>query len=522
MLAEHIDDIDRKVCLECHRQFTGIVKACPHDGSSLVDIFQDPLIGTVLAGKYEIMSVVGTGGMGVVYKGRQHLMDRIVAIKMLRAQHVSDSMSVKRFQQEGKACCLLNHPHVITIYDFGVSPSGQPFMVMDFLQGVALSDIIKQDGQVGVERSIKILMQACEALDHAHRLGVVHRDLKPSNIMLIDYDGEKDFVKVVDFGVAKINSPNDVEAQRLTQVGEVCGSPVYMSPEQCMGYELDNRSDIYSMGVVMYETITGKLPLLGKTMVDTMSKHISEPPPPFSEARSDLYIPERLEAVIMKALAKDPQERHQTMDDLAKDLDMAIPRPGRSQVLRTTPLEEGKKASAGVGIASALSQMSILHWIVVSVIVIGCGFLAISMAQNKGTTAPANATAVPPVVRDSGAITPPVTQLKSPDTGTTASGTQSTPSTGTGQPDTATTGSVKEPKSPGSTDVTRPAVTAASGSGSESARPAPVRDKPKRVATIPRKTTPKRPSGSQASAPPPRASGGGSDPFAGLLKRRSY
>ncbi len=516
MLAEHIDDIDRKVCLECHRQFTGIVKACPHDGSSLVDIIQDPLIGTVLAGKYEIMSVVGTGGMGVVYKGRQHLMDRIVAIKMLRAQHVSDSMSVKRFQQEGKACCLLNHPHVITIYDFGVSPTGQPYMVMDFLEGVSMADIIKQDGQVSVERSIRILMQACEALDHAHRLGVVHRDLKPSNIMLIDYDGEKDFVKVVDFGVAKINSPNDVEAQRLTQVGEVCGSPVYMSPEQCMGYELDNRSDIYSMGVVMYETLTGKLPLLGKTMVDTMSKHISEPPPPFSEARPDLYIPERLEAVIMKALAKDPEQRHQTMDDLARDLDMAIPRPGRSQVLRTTPLEEGKKQEGG-GIASALSKMSILHWVAISILVIGIGFVGLKMTEKKpepvnaetpkrDLTAPipTNATKTPSSTTAQGndTSTPPVTPK--PDATTEASTTTSTTATnGSGKPNTASTA----PEATQSTQRT------------------PVRDRPKRVATsTPRKPVVKRTAQASApsSSPAPRASSGGADPFAGLLKRRSY
>ncbi len=510
MLAEHIDDIDRKVCLECHRQFTGIVKSCPHDGTSLVDIIQDPLIGTVLAGKYEIMSVVGTGGMGVVYKGRQHLMDRIVAVKMLRAQHVADSMSVKRFQQEGKACCLLNHPHVITIYDFGVSPTGQPFMVMDFLQGVSLADIIKADGQVGVERSIRILMQACEALDHAHRLGVVHRDLKPSNIMLIDYDGEKDFVKVVDFGVAKINSPNDVEAQRLTQVGEVCGSPVYMSPEQCMGYELDNRSDIYSMGVVMYETLTGKLPLLGKTMVDTMSKHISEPPPPFNEARPDLYIPERLEAVIMRALAKDPEQRHQTMDDLAKDLDMAIPRPGRSQVLRTTPLEEGEKKE-GAGIAFALSKMSVLHWVVVSMVVIGLGFVGLKMTEKKPTppvdAVTPNRLPTPPTTPGSdsasaehpGTTTPPAT---------TTTGTATTPETNPTNT-TATNGSGTHGNSSATTEPTRPVATHT-----------PQRDnKPKRVvATVPRKPAPKRTT--QASTPKPSA--GASDPFAGLLKRRSY
>lgn len=293
------------------------------------------MIGTCLMGKYDIIDVIGHGGMGVVYKGRQVLMERTVAIKMLQSQHIADSQSVQRFLREGKASCRMNHPHVITVYDFGITPqSGQPFIVMDYLQGISLADLIKQDGQVSVERSIKILTQATDALDHAHRAGVIHRDLKPSNIMLIEYEDEKDFVKIVDFGVAQLIGAGG-EQQRLTQMGEVCGSPVYMSPEQCQGLELDVRSDIYSMGIVIYETLTGRLPLIGKTMVETMSKHITDMPPRFTEIRPDLYIPERLEAVIWKAMAKDPANRHQSMAELCRDLDTAIPKPGKSQVLRT-------------------------------------------------------------------------------------------------------------------------------------------------------------------------------------------
>lgn len=329
------DGLDQKICLECNRQFTGIAEACPHDGAALVPLARDPMIGTCLMGKYDIIDVIGHGGMGVVYKGRQVLMERTVAIKMLQSQHIADSQSVQRFLREGKASCRMNHPHVITVYDFGITQqSGQPFIVMDYLQGISLADLIKQDGQVSVERSIRILTQATDALDHAHRAGVIHRDLKPSNIMLIEYEDEKDFVKIVDFGVAQLIGAGG-EQQRLTQMGEVCGSPVYMSPEQCQGLELDVRSDIYSMGIVIYETLTGRLPLIGKTMVETMSKHITDMPPRFTEIRPDLYIPERLEAVIWKAMAKDPANRHQSMAELSRDLDTAIPKPGKSQVLRT-------------------------------------------------------------------------------------------------------------------------------------------------------------------------------------------
>jgi serine/threonine protein kinase len=380
-VSAEIKRTNDKVCLECNRQFTGIVAACPHDGTLLVSVVQDPLLGTTLAGNYEIQEVIGTGGMGVVYKARHALMDRIVAIKMLQAQLISDSMSVKRFQQESQSASRINHPHVITVYDFGISPSGQPFIVMDYLQGISLADIIKQDGQIGVERSIKILSQACDALDHAHKMGVIHRDVKPTNFVLINYDDEKDFVKVVDFGVAKLMNETP-DGQRLTQAGEVCGSPVYMSPEQCTGGELDQRSDIYSMGIVIYETLTGKLPILGKTMVDTMSKHISEMPPTFTQARPDLYIPERLEQVVFKALAKDPNDRHQSMDELRIDLENAIPRPGRSQVLRSAPND---KKSPGELIQELLQGVSMKVWAVVLAVVVagGLGLLELRKMGNS-------------------------------------------------------------------------------------------------------------------------------------------
>ncbi|MFN8554971.1 MAG: protein kinase [Candidatus Obscuribacterales bacterium] len=383
-MSAEIKPMNDKVCLECNRQFTGIVAACPHDGTLLVNVVQDPLLGTTLAGNYEIQEVIGHGGMGVVYKARHALMDRIVAIKMLQAQLISDSMSVKRFQQESQSASRISHPNVITVYDFGISPSGQPFIVMDYLQGTSLADIIKEEGQVGVERSIKILSQACDALDHAHKMGVIHRDVKPTNFVLINYDEEKDFVKVVDFGVAKLmNSTPD--GQRLTQAGEVCGSPVYMSPEQCTGGELDQRSDIYSMGIVIYETLTGKLPILGKTMVDTMSKHISEMPPTFAQARPDLYIPERLEQVVFKALAKDPNDRHQTMDELRIELENAIPRPGRSQVLRSAP---GDSRTPGELIAEALKNTSMKVWAVVLAVVVAGGLGVLQLRKTTNTQNP--------------------------------------------------------------------------------------------------------------------------------------
>ena len=339
--------------MACSREFPDSIGHCPHDGNVLVGLPSDPWVGRTLSDKYHIQSIIGTGGMGVVYLGWHSLMSRQVAIKMLRAQFINDSASVKRFQQEARAAGLLKHPNVITTYDFGVTNNGQPYMVMDYLIGLvcdckstkkpncphrarSLAENIKETKGISVERAIHILAQACEALDHAHKSGVIHRDVKPQNIMIVPNDDDLDFVKVVDFGVAKLIPINNVseEAQSLTQAGEICGSPVYMSPEQCMGQALDKRADIYSMGVVAYEAITGRVPLMGKNMVDTMQKHMAEKPPSFKSVRPDLYVHEKVEQVVMRALSKQPHDRQQSMAELAQDLRFAIPKPGQTPNLR--------------------------------------------------------------------------------------------------------------------------------------------------------------------------------------------
>ncbi len=324
-----------KVCLECNRQFTGIVSACPHDGTQLVELAKDPMLGQVLANNYEIISIIGQGGMGVVYKAKHLLMDRLVAIKMLHASAVSNSLNYKRLQQEGKATSRINHPNVITVYDFDIAPTGQPYIVMDYLSGIPLSDIIKQNGYLNVERTLNIIIQACDGLSHAHKQGVVHRDLKPTNIMLIDNDDKEDIVKIVDFGVAKIVNDSSEESQRLTKVGEICGSPVYMSPEQCQGLELDKRTDIYSLGIVLFESLTGSLPFFGKTTMETMSMHLNMPVPKLSQIRPELYIPERIEHVIARALAKNKIDRYQNMDEFKMAIETSIPRPAKSSILRS-------------------------------------------------------------------------------------------------------------------------------------------------------------------------------------------
>lgn len=504
--------ITKKLCMACHREFTGLVASCPHDGTVLVPLQQDQLIGTKLADRYLIMSVIGHGGMGVVYKARHELMDRIVAIKMLQSQLISDSMSVKRFQQEAKAASKLKHPNVITLYDFGVSPTGQPYLVMDYLEGISLSDVIKKDGQVGVDRCIKIFAQACSALDHAHRQGVIHRDLKPGNIMLVEDDDDKDCVKVVDFGVAKLLWAGDDENQRLTQTGEVCGSPVYMSPEQCQGQKLDHRSDIYSMGVVVYEALTGRLPLLGKTMVDTMSKHISEMPQPFSVVRPDLYIPERLEAVVFKALAKDPGQRQQSMADMEQELLMAVPKPGRTTTtLRGvtslppgTTVELPKPAVPAAPVAPAAPVRSNAPTAIILAVLVAAaigGGLAF-MFLNKPKQQPAPSTEIrskePPVAAPS-TVTP-----QAPPKPSSAPATPEAARPVTGKPETVPVAVPPAPAAPASRPVARPA---------RPKPPAPAKQVAERSV---------RPSAAaQAERPTPPAQPA-VDPFEQLKRERSY
>ncbi|HEY9869340.1 MAG TPA: protein kinase [Candidatus Obscuribacterales bacterium] len=330
-------------------------------------VFRDTLVGTKLADRYQIISVIGHGGMGVVYKARHELMDRIVAIKMLKPQLIMDAQSAQRFQQEAKAASRLSHPNVITLFDFGMTATGQPYLVMDYLPGTSLADLIKQEGRVGVERFLRICAQVCDALDHAHRHGIIHRDLKPGNIMLTVREGEPDFVKVVDFGVAKILPFAGEDSQSVTQSGEVFGSPVYMSPEQCVGEPLDVRSDVYSMGVVMYEMLTGRVPLRGKDIIQTIMMHKCDMPPRFSQVRPDLKLPERLETVVLNALQKDPAQRHQTMAELKEDLLLSAPGSARSRTVKipvsprdtTQALEraDGANGRRGLLLAAVISLL---------------------------------------------------------------------------------------------------------------------------------------------------------------------
>lgn len=282
---------------------------------------ENNLIGTKVGDKYEILEIVGRGSMGIVYKARHDLIGKVVAIKMLRWQLLSDQRSKRRFEREAIASSRLEHPNIIAIYDFGLTATNQPYIVMDFVQGTTLLNILKTEKVLQPERAIKVFAQVADALHHAHTRGVIHRDLKPANVMLLEKNGQSDFVKVVDLGIAKIAFGEDEEADPLTKTNEVCGSPLYLSPEQCKQQAMDPRSDMYSMGVVMYELLTGCPPLQGNTVYDTLYMHVHHKPPRFADVRPDLNIPKRLEEIVLRTLEKEPGDRFATMADLKRELE---------------------------------------------------------------------------------------------------------------------------------------------------------------------------------------------------------
>jgi len=270
----------------------------------------DPLVGRVIAGRLRIERLLGVGAMGKVYRAEHLALSQPVAVKVLHRHLMGDESLARRFQREAKSAFALRHPNSISIHDFGVTEDGILYIAMELLDGRSLHDVLAGAGPLPPERIERILSQVCLALDAAHFQKIVHRDLKPENIMVEDRRGDPDFVKVCDFGIAKVIDPqgDDREAS-ITMAGMVCGTPEYMSPEQARGDLLDGRSDLYSLGVILYQMVTGRLPFTANTALGCVTKHLTELPPPPRAVRPDLRISARMEAFVLRCLAKSPDER---------------------------------------------------------------------------------------------------------------------------------------------------------------------------------------------------------------------
>lgn len=299
------------------------------------------MVGKVIDGKYEVLDLIGAGGMSAVYKAFHMDMDRIVAIKFVQGDGHADAETLRRFKREARAASLLNHPNVITVYDYGTTEEGHAYLTMDFLHGHSLQQVIRQEGVLSSKRALNIFLQVCKALSHAHEHGVVHRDLKPGNIMLVSTSDEEDFVKIIDFGIAKVSNPVKKQSGELTQTGQVVGSPTYMSPEQLLGDPIDARTDIYAFGCVMYECLTGKTPFDGDTVFSVMHQHISDTPPSLSDTNPNVEVPYDLGQAVLRCLEKEPPKRFQTMKELRETL-AAIADQTSSMVIVRVPRGQQK------------------------------------------------------------------------------------------------------------------------------------------------------------------------------------
>jgi len=317
---------------------------------------------------YEVESILGEGGMATVYKVKDKSLQKDFAVKVLRPEFSNKPTVVKRFEQEAIACGALTHPNLVAVYDHAKTKNGSPYLVMDYVEGEDLGKLIKDEVYLEQARALNIFAQCAEALEYAHAKGIVHRDLKPSNIIVTKSELGGELAKIVDFGIAKIAPKNESDLNTLTQTGEIFGSPLYMSPEQCLGNELDARSDIYSFGCLMYESLSGKLPFSGQNPVKTIISHLNETPRDLAKRFPSLRISAGLDRLVMRCLEKEPAQRYQNMTQLRTDLELvrdgkepsfAKPRSEKEKKVRRQPTTK----SVAINSAIVLALMGVLVYL---------------------------------------------------------------------------------------------------------------------------------------------------------------
>jgi eukaryotic-like serine/threonine-protein kinase len=278
------------------------------------------LIGREINRAYKIDEQLAVGGMGAVFRATRYQNGECVAIKVISPHLAANSVFVKRFQREAKVGFLLSHPHIVKVYEFGETPEGLLFMVMEFIQGQTLGYYLERNAPFTVTRCLEILKPLCQALDAAHQRNILHRDLKPANILVAKDSSDRETVKLVDFGLVKLLEPDNEITQgstNLTGMGEACGTPYYMSPEQIIGQPLSPTADIYSLGVIIYQMLTGKLPIESSSIRQILSIKINQDLPPPSEKFP--FIPTTLDRVLQKSMARNPRNRYQTAGELLAD-----------------------------------------------------------------------------------------------------------------------------------------------------------------------------------------------------------
>ena len=382
-----------KICPVCSTEYADDVKFCPNDGQTLRSAAPaSDLVGQVVADRYHVVKKLGEGGMGQVYLAEHVKMGRRSAIKVMNPAMVHDPDAVARFNREASNASRITHPNVCAIYDFGETPDGLIYLAMEFIEGEPLTDLLEREGALAVPRATAIFLQTADALQAAHDLGIVHRDLKPDNIMLSRKKGGGDTVKVVDFGIAKAVG-GDQAGQKVTKTGLVVGTPEFMSPEQLSGDTLDGRSDLYSLALVFYRMLIGKLPFEATSVQETMIKRLTDEPTKLAEARPDLSFPPGLQPVLDTALARTPMERYQSVAKFAADVAAVTGRPTTGAVPHTRSRGDSEAKTQLLAPISAASgprkQWSLTPVVVAGVVVILAGGGA-WVALNGGSKANPN------------------------------------------------------------------------------------------------------------------------------------
>ena len=308
---------EARFCVACGTALAGTEPS----GGTIDDASESGFIGRQVAGRYRILAKLGEGGMGAVYRAEQISLKRTVALKVLKPELSAEPGLVRRFNAEAELAAKLNHPNTVTLYDFGQDVDGSLFIAMEFLEGRSLRELLMKEGPLPPARALAIIDQVCASLSDAHGRGIVHRDLKPDNVMLVQIGKRSDVVRVLDFGIAKLrDEQGDITAMPMTRAGDLLGTPQYMAPEQIRGEKIDARTDVYALGAMLYEMVTGRLPFEGPSLMAILSKHLTELPVPPHARRPDLGIPLPLSQIVMEALQKDPAARPITMEVLSERL----------------------------------------------------------------------------------------------------------------------------------------------------------------------------------------------------------
>ena len=326
-----------KYCPLCGKNYGDETEFCDVDGAILrISGKKDPYLGNVIKGRYQVLSKLGEGGMGTVYLAEQVSVGRKVAIKFLLGNYASDDAFISRFRREARLAASLNHRNIVILYDFDQANDGTLFIVMEYLSGQKLSDLIRRDGPLEISRATRLGLQIADGLDAAHRAGVIHRDIKPDNIMVAGADASEE-IKLMDFGIARLRDPGN--ASQITRAGLIVGTPAYMAPEQVDGGEVSDKTDTYALGVVLYEMLSGSVPFTAATPGAVLIKQMQEMPIPLRKLRREL--PAAVERAVMQALEKEPQKRQNNMAEVVQQLRKA------EEQLRGKPFTKAKEPALG-------------------------------------------------------------------------------------------------------------------------------------------------------------------------------